>query len=105
MRQKRAPHDCQQLLEPAYPCATLLGGVGWLVSMAKVGLREPAILWLGYLTQELLVPCIMIVAHRATPRVTPHIIAFIRYASRPLFSALSSSPSRLWPGNTSPSSS
>ena len=61
MRQKRAPHDCQQLLEPAYPCATLLGGVGWLVSMAKVGLREPAILWLGYLTQELLVPCIMIV--------------------------------------------
>ena len=46
----------------------LLGGVGRLVSMAKVGLPEPAIVWLGYLTPELLVPCIMIVAHRAASR-------------------------------------
>lgn len=41
----------------------LLAGIGRLVSISKVGLPEPAAVWLGYLVPELLVPFIMAGAH------------------------------------------
>jgi hypothetical protein len=44
-----------------------LAGVGRLVSIAKVGLPEPAAVWLGYLVPELLLPIIIVVAHHARP--------------------------------------
>ena len=43
----------------------LLAGVGRLVSISKVGLPEPAAVWLGYLIPELLIPFIMAGAHYA----------------------------------------
>jgi hypothetical protein len=43
----------------------LLGGIGRLVSMAKVGLPEPRAVWLGYLVPELVIPFIMAGAHYA----------------------------------------
>jgi hypothetical protein len=41
----------------------LLGGIGRLISMRKVGLPEPKKVWLGYLTPELLLPVIIVLAH------------------------------------------
>ena len=49
----------------------LMGGLGRLVSIGKVGLPEPAALWLGYLIPELLFPVIIAVAHWATHRRAP----------------------------------
>jgi hypothetical protein len=53
----------------------LMAGVGRLVSMSKVGLPEPAAVWLGYLVPELVFPFIIAAAHWATHRrpirVTP----------------------------------
>jgi peptidoglycan/LPS O-acetylase OafA/YrhL len=46
----------------------LLAGVGRLVSISQVGLPEPAAVWLGYLTPELLLPVVIAVAHSATNR-------------------------------------
>ena len=46
----------------------LLAGAGRLVSISQVGIPEPAALWLGYLVPELLVPWIMVAAHRVTNR-------------------------------------
>jgi hypothetical protein len=46
----------------------LLAGFGRLFSMSKVGLPEPSVVWLGYLTPELLVPCIMVAAQILTNR-------------------------------------
>ena len=40
-----------------------LAGVGRLVSVGKVGLPEPAAVWLGYLAPELILPFIIAVAH------------------------------------------
>jgi len=45
-----------------------LAGTGRLISMSKVGLPEPSAVWLGYLIPELLVPCIIVIAHVATGR-------------------------------------
>ena len=42
-----------------------LAGIGRLVSISKVGLPKPAAMWLGYLIPELVLPVIMVVAHRA----------------------------------------
>jgi hypothetical protein len=42
-----------------------LAGVGRLVSMAKVGLPKPTAVWLGYLIPELLLPVVMVLAHRS----------------------------------------
>jgi hypothetical protein len=42
-----------------------LAGCGRLVSMAKVGLPNPAGVWLGYLVPELLIPIVIVVAHGA----------------------------------------
>lgn len=41
----------------------LLAGCGRLLSISKVGLPEPAAVWLGYLIPELLVPFVMAGAH------------------------------------------
>ena len=43
----------------------LLAAIGRLVSISKVGLPEPHALWLGYLIPELLLPVVMVLAHRA----------------------------------------
>ena len=75
--------------------------------MAKVGVPEPPALWFGYAASELILPADHrggALAHHAPRGVTRYIYASVRYALRPLFSALSSSGSRSWPQNTSPSS-
>jgi hypothetical protein len=46
----------------------LLGGIGRLVSIVQVGLPTPAVLWLGYLTPELVLPFVIAGAHHATGR-------------------------------------
>jgi hypothetical protein len=43
-----------------------LGGLGRLLSIAKVGLPRPSGVWLGYLIPELLIPFIMAGAHYAS---------------------------------------
>lgn len=43
----------------------LLGGIGRLVSIAKVGLPEPKAVWLGYLVPELVLPFVIAGAHYA----------------------------------------
>ena len=48
----------------------LLAGIGRLISISKVGLPEPAGLWLGYLIPELLLPAIIVAAHWSTQRRT-----------------------------------
>ena len=45
-----------------------LAGVGRLVSIAHVGLPEPAALWLGYLVPELLLPIVVAMAHTGSLR-------------------------------------
>ncbi|MEO7101954.1 MAG: DUF4345 family protein [Gemmatimonadaceae bacterium] len=44
----------------------LLAGVGRLVSIAKVGLPEPRVVWLGYLIPELVLPFVLAGAHYAS---------------------------------------
>ncbi len=44
----------------------LMAAIGRLVSISKVGLPEPSALWLGYLIPELVLPVIMVLAHRAS---------------------------------------
>ncbi len=46
--------------------AIFSGGVGRLVSIGIVGIPEPQAVWLGYLIPELLIPMIMVIAHRIT---------------------------------------
>ena len=48
--------------------SVFLAGRGRLVSMSILGLPEPSAVWLGYLVPELLVPCIIVIAHLATSR-------------------------------------
>jgi len=43
----------------------LIAGCGRLLSIAKVGLPQPAKVWLGYLIPELVIPFIMAGAHHA----------------------------------------
>ena len=43
----------------------LLAGSGRLVSIAKVGLPEPRVVWLGYLIPELVLPFVIAGAHAA----------------------------------------
>jgi hypothetical protein len=45
----------------------LLAGIGRLVSMSKVGIPEPAPVWLGYLAPELMVPFVMAAAQYSRP--------------------------------------
>jgi len=46
----------------------LMAGIGRLVSIATVGLPEPAAVWLAYLVPELLLPVVIAAAHRTTSR-------------------------------------
>ena len=48
--------------------AVFLAGIGRLVSMSKVGLPEPAALWLGYLIPELVLPWVAAAAQVVTNR-------------------------------------
>ncbi len=43
-----------------------LAGCGRLLSIRIVGLPQPKAVWLGYLIPELVIPVVMVVAHRAT---------------------------------------
>ena len=43
-----------------------MAAIGRLVSISKVGLPEPSGLWLGYLVPELVLPVVMVFAHRAS---------------------------------------
>jgi hypothetical protein len=38
-------------------------GIGRLISIRKVGLPEPTIVWLGYLIPELILPIIIVIFH------------------------------------------
>lgn len=44
----------------------LLAGMGRVVSISKVGLPKPTGVWLGYLIPELVLPIVIVVAHRAS---------------------------------------
>lgn len=44
----------------------LLGGVGRLVSVSKVGLPKPTAVWLGYLIPELVLPFVIAGAHHSS---------------------------------------
>jgi hypothetical protein len=46
----------------------LVGGIGRLISISKVGLPEPSAVWLGYLVPELVLPWIIIAAQIVTNR-------------------------------------
>ncbi len=48
----------------------LMAAIGRLISISKVGLPEPAGVWLGYLIPELVFPVIIAVAHWAKHRNT-----------------------------------
>jgi hypothetical protein len=50
--------------------AVFFGAVGRLVSMSQVGLPEPHAVWLGYLLPELILPWIILIAHRIASRRT-----------------------------------
>jgi hypothetical protein len=45
----------------------LLAGCGRLLSISKVGLPKPTVVWLGYPVPELLIPFVMAAAHYAGP--------------------------------------
>ncbi len=45
-----------------------LGAIGRLISMAKVGVPDPAALWFAYAGSELILPLIIVVAHFFTRR-------------------------------------
>lgn len=51
--------------------AVCIAAVGRLISMAKVGVPEPPLLWWGYAASELILPAIIAFAHRITGRATP----------------------------------
>lgn len=44
-----------------------MAAVGRLVSIGLVGLPEPASVWIGYLVPELVVPIVLVLAHRNPP--------------------------------------
>lgn len=46
----------------------LIGGIGRLISISKVGLPEPSAVWLGYLVPELVLPWIIVAAQIVTNR-------------------------------------
>jgi Domain of unknown function (DUF4345) len=43
-----------------------LAGTGRLISMSRVGLPKPTVVWLGYLVPELVLPFIIAIAHYAS---------------------------------------
>jgi hypothetical protein len=57
----------QGMLVDLLALGVLLAGIGRLISIRKVGLPEPAALWLGYLVPELILPFIIALAHHRAP--------------------------------------
>ena len=55
----------QGLLVYLLALGILLGGIGRLVSIAKVGLPKPSAVWIGYLVPELVLPFVIAGAHYA----------------------------------------
>lgn len=55
----------QGLLIYLLALGVLLAGCGRLISIRKVGLPKPTVVWLGYLVPELLIPFVMAGAHYA----------------------------------------
>jgi len=53
----------QGLLVYLLALGVLIAGIGRLVSIAKVGLPEPAAVWLAYLIPELVLPWVIAAAH------------------------------------------
>lgn len=53
----------QQTLVFLIALAVLMGGIGRIVSISKVGIPEPTSVWMGYLIPELAIPIIIVVAH------------------------------------------
>src|SRR5215212_4037879 len=51
-----------------FALAVFIAAIGRLISMAKVGLPEPHALWLAYVASELILPLIIVLAHRASSR-------------------------------------
>jgi Domain of unknown function (DUF4345) len=49
--------------------AVAMAAVGRLVSMAQVGLPQPHALWLAYLGSEIVLPLVLVWAHRGAGRV------------------------------------
>lgn len=47
----------------------LVGGIGRVISISKVGLPEPSSVWLGYLVPELILPWVIIAAQIVTNRI------------------------------------
>lgn len=45
-----------------------LAGLGRVLSISQVGLPQPTAVWLGYMIPELLVPVVIVFAHRASTR-------------------------------------
>jgi hypothetical protein len=58
----------QRVLVYLLALGVFLAGTGRLVSMAQVGLPEPAALWLAYLVPELLLPLVVAFAHTVSLR-------------------------------------
>lgn len=51
----------------------LCAGIGRLVSISQVGLPQPAAVWLGYLIPELVLPFVIVLAHRVTGQRVAHV--------------------------------
>ena len=50
--------------------SVLLAGSGRILSISKVGVPDPAPVWLGYLVPELLLPVVLVIAQVMTNRPT-----------------------------------
>lgn len=57
----------QRMLVYLLALGVLLGGLGRLVSIYKVGFPKPIAVWLAYLVPELVLPFVIAFAHAATP--------------------------------------
>ena len=51
--------------------SVFLAGSGRLLSISKVGVPDPAAVWLGYLVPELLLPVVLVIAQVMTNRTLP----------------------------------
>ncbi len=57
----------QDVLIDLLALGVLMAGIGRLVSISKVGLPKPTAVWLGYLVPELVLPVVIVLAHRGLP--------------------------------------
>ena len=56
----------QGLLVDLIALGVLMGGLGRVLSISKVGLPQPRGVWLGYLLPELLLPFVIVIARHAS---------------------------------------